>query len=118
MEVLYEVELKYKRDVNDNMYSWITEDAGMPCPKVKERHDLIGVMLSDVSNLVSIGLRESDIFAHLEANLAIPRVRFNINRNVPMPIIGKLFQLEVTECKVERNKKDRYTLQFKGMREL
>lgn len=120
MEVAYEIELKYKRggSKKDSLYSWSEKDTGFSCPKIQERADLVGLMLSDVSKLVSLGLRESDIFAHLEANLATPRVRFNIEGEVPIHIIGNLFKIDPKECVVTCDKKKNCSLQFKGIREV
>jgi hypothetical protein len=117
MEVQYEVELKYKRSTcQDSIYSWYNDIESMSCPKVEKRHDLIELMLSDVSRLMSVGLNESDIYAHLEMLPATPRVRYSLTGNVPIAILSSLFKIDPTECSVECDKKDMCTLQFKGLR--
>lgn len=117
MEVLYEVELKYKRNAcQDSIYSWFNAAESLSCPKVEERQDLVGLMLSDVSRLLSIGLNESDIFAHMEATPIIPRVRYNIQGNVPIAILSNLFKIDPLECTIACDEKDVCTLNFKGTR--
>lgn len=117
MEVQYEVELKYKRSTcQDSIYSWFNDVESMSCPNVKERHDLIELMLSDVSRLLSVGLNESDIYAHMEMLPATPRVLYKLNGNVPIAILSNLFKIDPIECSIECDKKDNCTLQFKGLR--
>lgn len=119
MELLYEIELKYRRDVTkDSVIAWENDADNLPSPKVTDRLGLIGVMLSDVGNLVSLGLRESDIFAHLDLKPAVPRVRFSIAKNIPPTMLGDVFKIDPLSYKVVCDEKRRCTVTFEGMRRI